>query len=225
MEKDNGLSSLIIDLRGNPGGLLSSAVDISDRFVGEGTIVSTVNSANKETKRYEAKAEHSYRRFPIIILVNQGSASASEIVSGAIQDYQRGLIVGNRSFGKGSVQDLFPMDRDNKSFLKLTTQYYKLPAGRIIHRKPGDKVWGINPDLEVKMTTTQVADMIKYRQDVDVIRGDNDKPDPKVEVATAAKMLEKGMDPQLSAALLVLKTGLVAEHVAIAAKDEPAKNP
>lgn len=225
MEKDNGLSALILDLRGNPGGLLSSAVDISDRFVGEGTIVSTVNSANRETKRYEARAEHSYKRIPIVVLVNQGSASASEIVSGAVQDYQRGLIIGNRSFGKGSVQDLFPMD-GGKAALKLTTQYYRLPAGRIIHRKPGDKVWGINPDLEVKMTTTQIGDMMKYRQDVDIVRGENDKPaDPKVEIPTAQKMLEKGMDPQLSAALLVLKTGLVAEHVAIAAKDEPGKNP
>ncbi len=225
MEKDNGLSALILDLRGNPGGLLSSAVDISDRFVGEGTIVSTVNSANRETKRYEARADHSYRRFPIVLLVNQGSASASEIVSGAVQDYQRGLIIGNRSFGKGSVQDLFPMD-GGKAALKLTTQYYRLPAGRILHRKPGDKTWGVNPDLEVKMTGKQIGEMIKYRQDVDIIRGENEKPaDPKAEIPTAASMLEKGMDPQLSAALLVIKTGLVAENVAIAAKDAPAKNP
>ncbi len=225
MEKGDGLSALILDLRGNPGGLLSSAVDISDRFVGEGTIVSTVNSANRETKRYEANANQSYRRFPVIVLVNQGSASASEIVSGAVQDYQRGLIIGNRSFGKGSVQDLFPMD-GGKAALKLTTQYYRLPAGRILHRNPGDKTWGVTPDLEVKMTVTQIGDMIKYRQDVDVIRDENDKAaDPKAEIPTAQKMLDKGMDPQLSAALLVIKTGLVAENVAIAAKDGPAKNP
>ncbi len=222
MEKADGLSGLILDLRGNPGGLLSSAIDISNRFVGEGTIVSTVNSANRETRRYEARAENQYKRFPVVVLVNQGSASASEIVSGALQDYQRGLIIGNRSFGKGSVQDLFPIDGKNAA-LKLTTQYYRLPAGRIIHRKPGDKIWGINPDLEVKMTTTQVADMIKYRQEVDIIRADNEAPaDPKAEKATAAKMLEKGIDPQLEAALLVLKTGLVAEHVALAQKGQPA---
>jgi len=225
MEKDNGLNALILDLRGNPGGLLSSAVDISNRFVGKGTIVSTVNSANRVTKTYDADANETYRRFPVVVLVNQGSASASEIVSGAVQDYQRALIIGNRSFGKGSVQDLFPMD-GGKAALKLTTQYYRLPGGRILHRKPGDKTWGINPDLEVKMTTTQVADMIKYRQDVDILRVGDEKPaDPKVEIATAVKMLEKGMDPQLAAALLVLKTGLVAEDVAVAAKDQPAKNP
>ncbi|MEX2214253.1 MAG: S41 family peptidase [Phycisphaeraceae bacterium] len=221
MEKDAGLNALILDLRGNPGGLLSSAIDISDRFVGEGTIVSTVNSQNRETRRYEARADRTYRRFPIIILVNQGSASASEIVSGAIQDYQRGLIIGTRSFGKGSVQDVFPID-NSLAALRLTTQYYRLPAGRIIHRKPGEKVWGIHPDIEVKMTATQVGDLMKYRQDVDIIRDPNDKVDPKADVPTAAKMLERGMDPQLEAALLVLRTGLVAEHVSLAQKGAAA---
>lgn len=215
MQEDKGLNGLIVDLRGNPGGLLSSAIDISDRFVGEGTIVSTVNSANRETRRYVAREDRTYPRVPLVILINQGSASASEIVSGAIQDYQRGLIIGDNSFGKGSVQDLFPIDGRNAA-LKLTTQYYRLPAGRIIHRKPGADAWGIQPDLPVKMTTTQVAELIRYRQDVDVVRQNGEKPKDGGEIPTADKILSKGLDPQLNAALLVIKTNLVAEHVALA---------
>lgn len=214
MEKLDGVNALIIDLRGNPGGLLSSAIDISDRFVGNGTIVSTVNSTGKETRRYTANAGRTLKNMPLAVLVNQGSASASEIVSGAMQDYQRGLIVGTRSFGKGSVQDLYPID-GRSAALKLTTQYYRLPAGRIIHRKPGGKIWGIEPDVAVKMTTTQVANLIKYRQDVDVIRegaGNDEDGKPLV----ASRILTEGKDPQLSAAVLILKTELLADEIAVA---------
>lgn len=214
MEKLDGVNALIIDLRGNPGGLLSSAIDISDRFVGNGTIVSTVNSTGKETRRYTANAGRTLKNMPLAILVNQGSASASEIVSGAMQDYQRGLIVGTRSFGKGSVQDLYPID-GRSAALKLTTQYYRLPAGRIIHRKPGGKIWGIEPDVAVKMTMTQVADLIKFRQDIDVIRdgAGNDKDGKPL---VASRILTEGKDPQLSAAVLILKTELLADEIAVA---------
>ncbi len=214
MQAGEGLSALIIDLRGNPGGLLSSAIDISDRFVGNGTIVSTVNSLGKETRRYTADAGKTTKKMPLAILVNQGSASASEIVSGAMQDYQRGLIVGTRSFGKGSVQDLYPID-GRSAALKLTTQYYRLPAGRIIHRKPGAKTWGIEPDVSVKMTTTQVADLIKFRQDVDVIR-DGAGKDEDGKPLVASRILTEGKDPQLSAAILILKTELLADEIAVA---------
>lgn len=214
MEGADGLNALIVDLRGNPGGLLSSAIDISDRFVGNGTIVSTVNSLGKETRRYTADKGSTVKNIPLAVLVNQGSASASEIVSGAMQDYQRGLIVGTRSFGKGSVQDLYPID-GRTAALKLTTQYYRLPAGRIIHRKPGAKTWGIEPDVNIPVTTTQVADLIKFRQEVDVIRaGAGNDADGKPLVAS--RILTEGKDPQLIAAILVLKTELLADEIAVA---------
>src|SRR5690606_5441639 len=101
-----------------------------------------------------ARRGHTYEDFPVVVLVNHGSASASEIVAGALQDHNRAVIIGNRSFGKGSVQDLYRLEKGT-SYLKLTTQYYQLPNGRIIHRKPGAKTWGIEPDLEVKMTSEQ----------------------------------------------------------------------
>ena len=119
MEKDGGCDALILDLRFDPGGLLISAVDVANRFIPNGNIVSTTRG-NDEEKPYPAEAAHCHDPLPRGVLVNQGSASASEIVSGALQDYGRATIIGTRSFGKGSVQDVFAQDRErNKAFLKL----------------------------------------------------------------------------------------------------------
>ncbi len=218
MQADGPLNGLIIDLRFNPGGLLSSAIDVVDRFVEEGPIVYTVDHDGKKQNQSRAQSHRTYEPFPTVVLINQGSASASEIVSGALQDYGRGLVVGTRSFGKGSVQDLFPLSR-GEAFLKLTTQYYMLPLGRIIHRKPDAKDWGVVPDLVVEMTNQQVADALEYRQEVDILRDPAAKAaaaEESEEPPTARAILDKGMDPQLSAGLLVLKTRLVAKDLAIA---------
>jgi carboxyl-terminal processing protease len=170
MQEDGPINGLILDLRFNPGGLLSSAIDVSDRFIMEGPIVSTVDGQGKLTPPSKAHRARTYPNFPMAVLVNQGSASASEIVSGAIQDYHRAIIIGTRSFGKGSVQDLFQISGRGEAYLKLTTQYYMLPMKRIIHRKPGATSWGIQPDLEVQMTTRQIADALQLRQEADIIR-------------------------------------------------------
>ncbi len=183
MQEDGPINGLILDLRFNPGGLLSSAIDISDRFIIEGPIVSTVYGNGKESPPSKAHRLNTYPAFDMVVLINQGSASASEIVSGALQDYHRATIIGTRSFGKGSVQDLLPLTdrkpllRTNQisAYLKLTTQYYMLPNKRIIHRKPDSDTWGIEPDLEVLMTTHQIADALQLRQEVDIIR-DNGEP-------------------------------------------------
>lgn len=231
MQQDGPINGLILDLRFNPGGLLSSAIEVVDRFIEEGPIVYTVDADGKKTNQSRAQGHSTYPDFPVVVLINQGSASASEIVSGALQDYGRALIVGTRSFGKGSVQDLFQLSR-GEAFLKLTTQYYMLPLGRIIHRKPDATEWGVVPDLEVDMTNQQVADSLEYRQEVDILRDpleQDAKPEEGKEMPTATAILEKGMDPQLSAGLLVLKTRLVAKDLAIAQAraqaDEPAATP
>lgn len=170
MQEDGPINGLILDLRFNPGGLLSSAIDICDRFIIEGPIVSTVDGNGHHSTPNKAHRFSTYPNFPMTVLINQGSASASEIVSGALQDYQRATIVGSRSFGKGSVQDLFPLTGNGAAYLKLTTQYYMLPLKRIIHRKPNATEWGIEPDLEVVMTARQVADALQLRQEADIIR-------------------------------------------------------
>ncbi|MEO0586589.1 MAG: S41 family peptidase, partial [Planctomycetota bacterium] len=169
MQETGPVHGLIIDLRFNPGGLLSAAVDISDRFLSDGLIVATVNAENEKTNEAKAKRHTTYRHFPVVCLINQGSASASEIVSGALQDYGRAIVVGATSFGKGSVQDLYPLSR-GRAYLKLTTHYYQLPSGKIIHRTDDAEDWGVHPDIEVEVTDAQVRDAIEFRQLIDVVR-------------------------------------------------------
>jgi carboxyl-terminal processing protease len=214
MREDNGLDALILDLRFNPGGLLSQAVEITNRFQPSGTVVSTVGPGGVQTSSYRAWPHKANPDIDVVVLINRGSASASEIVSGALQDYGRATIVGTRSYGKGSVQDLYMID-DSDAVLKLTTQYYKLPAGRIIHRNPGDQVWGVDPDLIVDMTDQQTVDALEIRQEIDILRDpqmqDADHPRPQ-----ASQLIEQGADPQLETALLLLKTRLLADRIKLA---------
>ncbi len=228
MQRTGGLNGLILDLRYDPGGLLPSAIQVANRFLRHGVIVSTVDADHKVREEWRARPDKCYGDFPLIVLVNEGSASASEIVSGALQAHGRALIVGVRSFGKGSVQDLFPMPPgsfDPKCYLKLTTQYYCLPNGRIIHRMPDSKTWGIEPDVVVKMTPQQEENCALFRQDVDILR---DPPTPAATtqpVPTAQAILTKGIDPQLETALAILKTRLVSQQIALAQRAVPAGAP
>jgi len=152
--KADGLRGLVIDLRDNPGGLLGAAVEISDLFVSDGLIVST-KGRNTVSKTYEAQREGTFEDFPIVVLVNQNSASAAEIVSACLQDHKRAKVVGQRTYGKGSVQNIIELE-DGNSVLKLTVATYQRPSGKNIHRfknaKPSDE-WGVSPDpgLEVKL--------------------------------------------------------------------------
>ncbi len=136
------LTGLILDLRGNPGGLLKQAVEISDLFINEGIIVSIKGRKDSETQIWKAQEDAISRTYPIVVLINSGSASASEIVAGALQEHKRALILGTTSFGKGSVQNLKKFS--DGSALKLTVARYYTPSGRSIQAK------GIKPDIELK---------------------------------------------------------------------------
>jgi carboxyl-terminal processing protease len=136
------LKGFVIDLRNNPGGLLDQAISVSDAFLEKGEIVSTRGRNAEETQRFNARAGDLTKGKPIIILVNGGSASASEIVAGALQDHKRATIIGTRSFGKGSVQTIIPLGSGNGA-LRLTTARYFTPSGRSIQAK------GVTPDIEV----------------------------------------------------------------------------
>lgn len=136
------IKGFIIDLRNNPGGLLEEAVQISDGFLERGEIVSIRSRHNEHIQRFQATKGDWTDNLPLAILINNGSASASEIVAGALQDHQRATLIGTSSFGKGSVQTIFPLSR-NDSALKLTTQYYYTPSGRSISKV------GLQPDIEV----------------------------------------------------------------------------
>ena len=139
---DDKLKGYILDLRNNPGGLLDQAISVSSAFIQKGEIVSTRGRHPEETQRFTAKGGDLTKGKPLIILINGGSASASEIVAGALQDQKRATILGTRSFGKGSVQAIIPLGSD-KGALRLTTARYYTPSGRSIQAK------GIVPDIEV----------------------------------------------------------------------------
>ncbi|WP_175577705.1 S41 family peptidase [Mongoliimonas terrestris] len=138
---DDTLKGFVIDLRNNPGGLLDQAIAVSDAFLDKGEIVSTRGRHENETRRYSARSGDLTGGKPIIVLVNGGSASASEIVGGALQDHRRATIVGTRSFGKGSVQTIIPLGANGA--IRLTTARYYTPSGTSIQAK------GITPDIEV----------------------------------------------------------------------------
>ena len=140
----NGMKALILDLRNNPGGLLTAAVEVSEKFIDDGKlVVYTEGRVRNQNMRFSAHAKRGYSQLPMVVLVNQGSASASEIVAGALQDWGRATIVGTQTFGKGSVQTIIPLS--DGSGLRLTTAKYFTPKGRSIHGK------GITPDIIVEV--------------------------------------------------------------------------
>lgn len=136
------LKGLVLDLRNNPGGVLQAAADVANAFISEGLIVYTEGRLNNAEMRFTATEENPAQGVPVVILINEGTASASEIVSGALQDHRRAVIMGTQSFGKGSVQTVLPLANDRG--LKLTTALYYTPSGRSIQAQ------GITPDIEVK---------------------------------------------------------------------------
>lgn len=147
----DGASSLVLDLRNNPGGLLSAAVETSSLFLGEGKLIVYTQGRRPESRQdFTAGAKAPYEGLPLVILINGGSASASEIFSGAMQDHKRAVVVGQRSYGKASVQSLIPLP--DGSGLRLTVAHYFTPAGRMIHRSDKNPNWGITPDIAVEVT-------------------------------------------------------------------------
>ncbi len=139
---NNKLDGYILDLRNNPGGLLSQAIKITETFLDGGEIVSTKGRNKNDIKIFNAKKGDKINNKPLIVLINQGSASASEIVSGALRDHKRAILIGEKSFGKGSVQSIIPLK--NQGGLRLTTAKYYLPSGESIHQI------GVEPDITVK---------------------------------------------------------------------------
>ena len=170
--KEQGLRGLILDLRFNPGGLLTAAVEVSDMFIEKGTIVST-EGRNSPGRTWSAKRFGTYNDFPIVVLVNRYSASASEIVSAALQDHERAIVVGERTWGKGSVQNVIELE-NGESALKLTTASYYRPSGQNIHRFPDSKeedVWGVMPNdgYELKFSNEQMRGLMQSQRQKEFI--------------------------------------------------------
>jgi len=179
-----GLRALVLDMRNNPGGLLSSAVEVSQKFLKKGDlIVSTIGRTERQLLVEKAGGRVHYLDFPMAILVNGGSASAAEIVSGALQDQHRAFLVGEKTFGKGSVQSVIPMD--DGSALKLTTAKYYTPGKRVIHEH------GIEPDIVVPMPPEDFRKLWLQRQ-----RPKNSPPtdDAEAEARISDVQLDRAVD-------------------------------
>ena len=161
-ELDNKQIGFILDLRSNPGGLLTQSVKVSDIFLEKGEIVSTRGRHKADTQRYRAKKGDRINGQPLIVLINGGSASASEIVAGALQDHKRAIIVGTKSFGKGSVQTIIPFKKSgnnkNVSGIRLTTARYFTPSGESIQGK------GIMPDIIIEQGTFESKEFKRYSE-------------------------------------------------------------
>ena len=181
LQKD-GMKALVLDVRFDPGGILKTVIEICDMFIDKGIIVQTKGRAAPYVEATATK-EGTLPYFPMVVLVNQFSASASEILAGCLQDHHRAIIIGERTFGKGSVQNVIPLEGE-KAALKLTASKYYLPSGRNIHRDEDmtDKdEWGVMPDISVPLTPEEYVAIARARQDADVMKTPNGPPPPKPE--------------------------------------------
>jgi len=212
--ESQGLRALIMDLRFNTGGLLDSAVEIADKFLTDGLIVRTQPKADMIPSYERAYPRGTHPDYPLVILINAGSASASEIVAGALGDpkHERAVLVGSRTHGKGSVQGITHYTGGG-SQLKYTMAYYHLPSGQRVKsreevEKEGRKDWGVGPDVEVNLTGEELKRMLDVQRDNDVlVQATRDGSRTAPSKRKAAETLEA--DPQLAVAVLVAKTKLI----------------
>lgn len=194
----------VLDLRNNPGGLLEQAISVSDTFLKQGEIVSTRGRDKEDNKRYNADEGSMVGETPLVVLINGGSASASEIVAGALQDHDRAVVLGTRSFGKGSVQTIIPLP--GHGAMRLTTARYYTPSGRSIQAK------GIEPDMQVRQANVELVENGEARREQDLrgaLRNDGEgapEDDTKTENDLSdAKAKKLRQDYQLSRAVDLLR--------------------
>ena len=205
--RESKVGAIVLDLRFNPGGYLDEARIVTNEFLRRGLIVRTKGRNTPESKRV-ANAQGEFLDGKMVVLVNEYSASAAEIIAGALKDWGRARIVGERSYGKGTTQGLFNLKRSGEAQLKLTTGYYYLPSGACLHRTNGAKSWGVDPHLPVPTTIRQTNRWAEIRQETDLIRKD----------AAAGHLgmllgFQLAEDIQLQTALLLLRLELLAQQV------------
>jgi len=207
LKKNKNLKGFVLDLRNNPGGLLEQAVYVSDLFLEKGEIVSTRGRDSENPETYKAKPGDVINGLPLVVLINGGSASASEIVAGALQDHKRAIILGTQSFGKGSVQTIIPVNPYGA--LRMTTARYFTPSGRSIQKK------GISPDIVVDEAKLEKVKKRNGNRESD-LRGALDNPNQEMENNDTNNEKESTNDFQLSRALdLVRGISLYKNKLAI----------
>jgi carboxyl-terminal processing protease len=230
-----GLRGLVVDLRNNPGGLLTAAVDVASLFLPEGKIVVTTKGRGNviENVHHSRQKDPNVKPgtyYPMAILLNRYSASASEIVAAALQDHARAIVVGERSYGKGSVQNLIPME-DDQTALKITTASYWRPNNRNIHRFPDSKEeddWGVKPDkgYDVKTTDEDRRDYYNWRRERDIVRRPGDEAKPaEPEQKNGKKEKKEFQDKVLGKALEYIRAEMAKKGERGAQGPAPAVNP
>ncbi|MFI5378716.1 MAG: S41 family peptidase [Tepidisphaerales bacterium] len=201
----DGTSGVILDLRWNPGGSLDQAVQVVDMFISSGVIVRTKGLHRPEDVKV-ASGAGTLPHFPMIVLVNEHSASAAEIVAGSLMDNKRAVVLGTRSYGKGSVQELIPLEGNNGE-LKLTVAYYYLPSGRLVHRKKNAEDWGVEPQIKVPMDDETQRKVAEERMRSEQFHRPTSRPNGKaVEAPTtqpvADVQLQRAIDTMLLTTIL-----------------------
>jgi carboxyl-terminal processing protease len=208
------MKGLILDLRFNPGGRLEEAEQMIDLFVKEGVIVS-VKGRNRPEQKRMAKAEGTVPDFPMVVLVNEHSASASEVVAGALKDNKRAIVVGARTYGKGSVQEVMPLDA-NAGELKMTVAYWYLPSGKRVQRIKDAKEWGVEPDYVVDMDDNAQTQLMREQMKAEQMRVTATVPvtNPASMPATGPATTQattQATDIQLEKAIAVIREKLAAK--------------
>lgn len=190
--KQQGATALVLDLRNNPGGLLSSAVDIASDFIGDSKLIVYTQGRRSDSRQdFRANAKAPFGSYPLVCLVNGGSASGSEIVTGALQDHHRAVIIGERTFGKFSVQQVIPLS--DGSGLRLTVAHYFTPAGRALYRDEKKGTGGISPDIEVNVPR-EAEIKLQIQQDEIFVPGKQPKSMLKGEERVKDEILERGVE-------------------------------
>ena len=219
IQENKNVKGLVLDLRNNPGGLLSQAIGVVDLFINSGVIVSQKGRNPEDEEKFEASSLKTKTKLPLVVLVNEGSASASEIVSGSLQDHKRAIVVGEKTFGKGSVQAVLPIDNERSENIKLTIAKYYLPSGRTI------QATGVTPDVIVNSgkVTQDEDDKFKIKE-ADLkkhLEGELEKvTDVKADVKKEAKALANETkkvitsedileDNQLNTSIAILKSLII----------------
>ncbi|GGD31138.1 protease [Malaciobacter pacificus] len=215
IEENPKVDGIILDLRNNPGGLLSQAIGVVDLFVDKGVIVSQKGKDEDSEEKFEATSRSTMTKKPLVVLVNGGSASASEIVSGALQDHKRAIVIGQKTFGKGSVQAVLPIDNDRTENIKLTIAKYYLPSGRTI------QATGVTPDIIAaagKVTVEEnnefkikEADLKKHLEG-ELEKVDHTKNEEKEVKNESKKIISKDEileDNQLNTSIAILKSLII----------------
>lgn len=238
--RTQGMRGLVLDIRHNAGGVLDVALDIVSNFIAQGEIVSTRGRTESDSRQV-VRGRAAFQDVPVVVLVNEGSASASEILAGALQDHNRAVILGERTFGKGVVQNIVPLPNDAQ--LKVTIAHYYLPSGRTPQKKPHADLWGVEPDFKLKLTPKEFRRVLEQQRDSYIIHNesasankplppeeqekllsalksdDQDEEDePQVLTDEDVKLLEAdpheapATDPQLQTALLLLRVKLASNE-------------